>query len=107
MQKANDYIKTIKNKKYKKISENLLRYFGLNVYIPWLSELKFVKIEKDTNTLVLSCTSEFVIYTIKKDYLNGVYRTEPDGSITWLRKGIKEIVEETEPEIKKIEIIKI
>lgn len=107
LQKAKDYIKTIKNKKYKKISENLLRYFGLNVYIPWLSELKFVKIEKDTNTLVLSCTSEFVIYTIKKDYLNGVYRTEQDGSITWLRKGIKEIVEETEPEIKKIEIIKL
>lgn len=107
LQKANDYIKTIKNKKYKKISENLLRYFGLNVYIPWLSELKFVKIEKDTNTLVLSCTSEFVIYTIKKDYLNGVYRTEQDGSITWLRKGIKEIVEETESKIENIEIIKV
>ena len=107
LQKAEDYIKTIKNKKYKKISENLLRYFGLNVYIPWLSELKFVKIEKDTNTLVLSCTSEFVIYTIKKDYLNGVYRTEQDGSITWLQKGLKEIVKETEPEIKKIEIVKL
>ena len=107
LQKAKDYIKTIKNKKYKKISENLLRYFGLNVYIPWLSELKFIKIEKDTNTLILSCTNGFIIDTIKKDYLNGVYRTEPDGSITWLRKGIKEIVEETEPEIKKIEIIKL
>lgn len=64
-------------------------------------------IEKDTNTLILSCTNSFIIDTIKRDYLNGVYRTEPDGSITWLRKGIREIVEETEPEIKKIEIVKV
>ena len=104
---AKDYIKTeIKDKVFKKISNNLLKYFGPNVYIPWLSELKFVKIEKDTNTLILSCTNSFIIDTIKKDYLNGVYRKEPDNTITWLRKGIREIVEETEPEIKKIEIIK-
>ena len=105
---AKDYIKTeIKDKVFKKISNNLLKYFGPNVYIPWLSELKFVKIEKDTNTLILSCTNGFIIDTIKKDYLNGVYRKEPDNTITWLRKGIKEIVEETEPKIKKIEIIKV
>lgn len=108
LQKAKDYIRTeVKDKIFKKISENLLKYFGPNVYIPWLSELKFVKIEKDTNTLILSCTNGFIIDTIKKDYLNGVYRTEPDGSITWLRKGVKEIVEETEPEIEKIEIVKV
>ena len=105
---AKDYIKTeIKDKVFKKISNNLLKYFGPNVYIPWLSNLKFVAIEKDTNTLILSCTNSFIIDTIKKDYLNGVYRKEPDNTITWLRKGIKEIVEETEPEIKKIEIVKV
>lgn len=104
---AKDYIKTIKNKKYKKISENLLKNFGADIYLAWISNLKFITIEESTNTLILSCTNSFIIDTIKKDYLNGVYRTEPDGSITWLRKGIKEIVEETEPEIKKIEIIKL
>ena len=107
LQKAKDYIKTIKNKKYKKISENLLKNFGADIYLAWISNLKFITIEESTNTLILSCTNGFIIDTIKKDYLNGVYRTEPDGSITWLRKGIKEIVEETEPEIKKIEIIKL
>ena len=104
---AKDYIKTeIKDKTFKKISNNLLKYFGPNIYLAWLSNLKFVTIEKDTNTLILSCTNGFIIDTIKRDYLNGVYRTEPDNTITWLRKGIREIVEETEPGIKKIEIIK-
>lgn len=103
---AKDYIKTeIKDKVFKKISNNLLKYFGPNVYIPWLSNLKFVEIKDDT--LILSCKNGFIIDEIKRSYLNGVYRTEPDGSITWLRKGIKEVVEETEPEIKKIEIIKL
>lgn len=107
LQKAKDYIKTIKNKKYKKISENLLKNFGADIYLAWISNLKFITIEESTNTLILSCTNGFIIDTIKKDYLNGVYRTEPDGSITWLRKGLKEIVEETEPEIKKIKIIQL
>ena len=107
LQRAKEYIETeIKNKTFKKISNSLLKYFGPNTYIPWISKLKFTKIEKNTNTLVLSCTSEFVIYTIKKDYLYGTYRTESDGSITWLRKGIKEIVEEVGG-IKDIEIIKV
>ena len=105
LQKAKDYIKTIKNKKFRTVSENLLKYFGPGIYIPWLSILKFVAI-KD-NALILSCENGFAIDEVKRQYLNGVYRTEPDGSITWLRKGIKEIVEETEPEIKKIEIIKL
>ena len=105
LQKAKDYIKTIKNKKYKKISNNLLKYFGPNVYLAWLSNLKFVGIKDDT--LILSCVNSFIIDTIKKDYLNGVYRAESDNTITWLRKGIREIIEETEPEIKKIEIVKV
>lgn len=105
---AKDYIKTeIKDKVFKKISNNLLKYFGSNIYLAWISNLKFITIEKSTNTLILSCTNGFIIDTIKKDYLYGVYRTEPDNTITWLRKGIKEVVEETEPEIKKIEIIKL
>lgn len=103
---AKDYIKTeIKDKVFKKISNNLLKNFGPNIYLAWLSNLKFVEI-KD-NTLILSCVNGFIIDTIKKDYLNGVYRTEPDNTITWLRKGFKEIIEETEPEIKKIEIVKL
>ena len=105
LQKAKDYIKTIKNRKFKKISENLLKNFDADIYLAWISILKFVAIKDDT--LILSCTNSFIIDTIKKDYLNGVCRTEPDNTITWLRKGIKEIVEETEPEIKKIEIIKV
>lgn len=105
LQQSKDYIKTIENKTFKRISENLLKYFGPNIYLAWLSNLKFVAIV-DT-TLVLSCKNGFIIDEIKRLYLNGVYRTEPDNTITWLRKGIKEIVEETEPEIKKIEIIKI
>ena len=105
---AKDYIKTeVKDKVFKKISNNLLKYFGPNIYLAWISNLKFITIEKSTNTLILSCTNGFIIDTIKKDYLYGVYRTEPDNTITWLRKGIKEVVEETEPEIKKIEIIKL
>ena len=106
LQKAKDYIKTeIKDETFKRVSENLLKYFGPNVYLGWISNLKFVAVIN--STLILSCTNGFIIDTIKRDYLYGVYRTEPDGSITWLRKGLKEIVEETEPEIKKIEIIKL
>ena len=105
LQQSKDYIKTIKDKTFNKISENLLKNFGPDIYLGWISNLKFVAIIN--STLILSCTNSFIIDTIKKDYLSGVYRKESDGSVTWLRKGIKEIVEETEPEIKKIEIIKV
>lgn len=105
LQKAKDYIKTIKDKTFKKISENLLKNFGPDIYLGWISNLKFVAIIN--STLILSCTNSFIIDTIKKDYLYGVYRTEQDGSITWLRKGIKEVVEETEEGIKSVEIVKV
>lgn len=105
LQTAKDYIKTIKDETFKRISENLLKYFGPNVYLGWISNLKFVAIA-DT-TLVLSCKNGFIIDEIKRLYLNGTHKTEPDGSITWLRKGIKEIVEETESKIENIEIIKV
>ena len=105
LQKAKDYIKTIKDKTFKKISENLLKNFGADTYFGWISNLKFVAIIN--STLILSCTNSFIIDTIKKDYLYGVYRTEQDGSITWLRKGIKEVVEETEKGIKSVEIVKV
>ena len=58
-------------------------------------------------TLVLSCKNGFTMDEIKRLYLKGTYKTETDGSITWLRKGIKEIVEDTEPRIENIEIIKV
>jgi len=102
---AKDYIKTITDKTFKKISENLLKNFGPDTYLGWISNLKFVAIIN--STLILSCTNGFIIDTIKKDYLNGVYRTEQDGSITWLRKGLKEVVEETEEGIKSVEIVKV
>ena len=105
LQKAKEYIKTIKNRKYKKISENLLKNFGEDIYLAWISILKFVTIKDDT--LILSCENGFAIDEVKRQYLNGVYRTEPDNTITWLRKGIKEVVEETEEGIKKIEIVKV
>ena len=106
LQTAKDYIKTeIKDKVFKKISNNLLKNFGPNIYLVWLSNLKFVEIKDDT--LILSCVNGFIIDEIKRLYLKGTYKTEPDNTITWLRKGIKEIVEEIEPEIKKIEIIKV
>lgn len=105
LQTAKDYIKTIKDETFKRISENLLKYFGPNVYLGWISNLKFVAIA-DT-TLVLSCKNGFIIDEIKRLYLNGTHKTELDGSITWLRKGIKEIVEETESKIENIEIIKV
>ena len=103
---AKDYIKTeIKDETFKRVSENLLKYFGPNVYLGWISNLKFVAVIN--STLILSCTNGFIIDTIKRDYLYGVYRTEQDGSITWLRKGIKEVVEETEKGIKSVEIVKV
>ena len=105
LQKSKDYIKNIKDKTFKKISENLLKNFGPDIYLCWISNLKFVAIA-DT-TLVLSCKNGFIIDEIKRLYLNGTHKTEPDGSITWLRKGIKEVVEETESKIENIEIIKV
>lgn len=103
---AKDYIKTeIKDETFKRVSENLLKYFGPNVYLGWISNLKFVAVIN--STLILSCTNGFVIDMIKRDYLKGVYRKESDGSITWLRKGIKEIVEDTEEGIKSVEIVKV
>lgn len=103
---AKDYIKTeIKDETFKRVSENLLKYFGPNVYLGWISNLKFVAVIN--STLILSCTNGFIIDTIKRDYLYGVYRTEQDGSITWLRKGIKEVVEEIEERIKSVEIVKV
>ena len=105
LQTAKDYIKTIKDETFKRISENLLKYFGPNVYLGWISNLKFVAIA-DT-TLVLSCKNGFTMDEIKRLYLKGTYKTEADGSIIWLRKGIKEIVEETDPKITNIEIIKV
>ena len=105
LQKSKDYIKNIKDKTFKKISENLLKNFGPDIYLCWISNLKFVAIA-DT-TLVLSCKNGFTMDEIKRLYLKGTYKTEADGSIIWLRKGIKEIVEETDPKITNIEIIKV
>jgi|GEM_PF-885662 len=105
LQTAKNYIKTIKDKTFKTISENLLKNFGADTYLGWISNLKFVAIIN--STLILSCTNSFIIDTIKKDYLSGVYRKESDGSINWLRKGIKEVVEETEEGIKSVEIVKV
>lgn len=105
LQKSKDYIKNIKDKTFKKISENLLKNFGPDIYLCWISNLKFVAIA-DT-TLVLSCKNSFTMDEIKRLYLKGTYKTEADGSIIWLRKGIKEIVEETDPKITNIEIIKV
>lgn len=91
----------IKDKNFKKISINLIKYFGNDIYINWLSKLSFVSM--DGGVLTLSCDNLFVVDNIKKDYLKGVYKIE-NGKKVLLRKGIIEIVQETIKSIKKVEI---
>lgn len=42
--KAKEFIKNIENKLFKKISTNLLKNFGPEIYLVWLSKLSFVSI---------------------------------------------------------------
>lgn len=91
----------IKDKNFKKISINLIKYFGNDIYINWLSKLSFVSM--GGGVLTLSCDNLFVVDNIKKDYLKGVYKIE-NGKKVLLRKGISEIVQETIKSIKKVEI---
>ncbi len=99
--RINKIISEIKNKDFKKISINLIKYFGDDVYITWLSKLNYVSI--NDGILTLSCDNLFVVDNIKRNYLNGVYKKE-NGEKVLLRKGIKEIAQETVKGIKKIEI---
>lgn len=100
--KANKYIETIENKDYKNISKKLLKSFEASIYLSWLIHLKFEGITKDT--LILSCNNNFIIDTINKNYLNGVKR-KVNNKYVWIKKGIKQIVEETKADIKNVEIV--
>ncbi len=100
---AKDKINKIINKSYKKISRELLKYFGVDIYVAWLSELNFVEIDK-YNILVLSCNNSFVVDTIKKDYLNGI-KKKVDGKDVWVKKGIKQVVQDAVVNIEDVEIV--
>lgn len=102
--KADKYIESIKNKDYKKISKELLKYFGADIYVAWLSNLNFEEIDKKNNTLILSCNNNFIIDTIKKDYLDGIKR-KVNNEYVWVKKGIKQIVEEILTGVKDVEIV--
>lgn len=94
-------IAKISDKNFKKISIDLAKYFGNDAYMNWLSKLEYVSIKNDT--LILSCKNLFVVDNIKRSYLNGVYKKE-NGKKILLRKGIKEIVQDTIKGIKNIKI---
>ncbi len=102
--KADKYIESIKNKDYKKISKELLKYFGADIYMAWLSNLNFEKIDKKRNILMLSCNNNFIIDAIKKDYLDGIKR-KVNNEYVWVKKGIKQIVGEVEVGVKDVEIV--
>lgn len=53
---------------------------------------------------MLSCNNNFIIDTIKKDYLDGIKR-KVNGEYVWVKKGIKQIVGEVEADVKDVEII--
>ena len=97
-------IENISNKDYKKISKELLNNFGADVYMAWLSNLNFEKLDKKTNTLILSCDNSFIIDTINKNYLNGTKRKVKDEYV-WIKRGIKQVAEEINDDIKNVEIV--
>ena len=68
----------------------MIKYFGEDKYVSWLSNLEFEKIEN--NILFVSCSNQFVIDTIKKDHLNGIQTKDENGNKYWFRKGIKQII---------------
>lgn len=95
-------LSNIKNEEYKLISQLFIKYFGENIYISWLSKLNFVSIKE--TSLNLSCDNQFIIDRIKDNFLNGIQAKNKDGIKYWHRKGIKQIVEEVLPNIKRINI---
>ena len=101
-QSLNNILSSIKNNKYRNISEKLIDYFGNNIYLAWLSKLEFVNIK--STVLTLSCNNQFVIDVIKRDYLNGIQKTDEYGKKFWYRKGIKQVVNDVLPKITDIVI---
>lgn len=101
-QSLNKILSNIKNTKYKSISEKLIDYFGDDIYLAWLSKLEFVNIKN--TVLTLSCDNQFVIDVIKRDYLNGVQKTDEDGKKFWYRKGVKQVVSDVLPKITDVVI---
>ncbi len=95
-------LSNITNEEYKLISQLFIKYFGENIYISWLSKLNFVSIKE--TSLNLSCDNQFIIDRIKDNFLNGIQAKNKDGIKYWHRKGIKQIVEEVLPNIKRINI---
>ena len=83
-------INSIPNDIYKEISLEMIKCFGEEKYMSWLSNLVFEKIEN--NILFVLCNNQFVIDTIKKDYLNGIQAKDENGNKYWFRKGIKQII---------------
>ena len=101
-QSLNNILSSIKNTKYRNISEKLIDYFGDDIYLAWLSRLEFVNIK--STVLTLSCNNQFVIDVIKRDYLNGVQKTDEDGKKFWYRKGVKQVVSDVLPKITDVVI---
>lgn len=83
-------IDSIPNDIYKQISLEMIQCFGKDKYVSWLSNLVFEKIEN--NILFVLCDNQFVIDTIKKDYLNGIQVKDENGIKYWYKKGIKQII---------------
>lgn len=83
-------IDSISNDIYKQISLEMIQCFGKDKYVSWLSNLVFEKIEN--NILFVLCDNQFVIDTIKKDYLNGIQAKNENGIKYWYKKGIKQII---------------
>ena len=106
-ERIQDLLSKALTKNHEKIIEKLIEQFGINNYVNWLSSLDFRNIKDidKNNTLILYHDNQFVIDTIKRDYLNGIQKISTNNEKIWFRKGLKQIVQDVLPNIINVEIV--
>lgn len=83
--------------------QNLLRQeFEQNVYDTWLYKIQLLEITG--SEMVLSVPTTFIRDWITREYLNGIQKLI-DGEKIWVKKGIKQIIQNLYPTIKTVELV--
>lgn len=100
-EKIEKFITSQSNKKIKSIFEKLLSKFGDNIFTGWIMHMKYLNTKN--NTLIFTVETEFIKEWIIRNFLNGT-KKKKDGKTIWITKGIQQLCQETDPNIKKVEI---
>jgi hypothetical protein len=90
------------NRNWIYVKNRIREEFGTNIFDCWFRDVNLI--EEKEKEIILSVNNSFISDYIKRNYLNGTKTKLSSGEERWLRRGIKEYWQETNPNIETIEI---